>query len=86
MNPIDGHRDGRPPGLIPPPKTDPSMRAMHISDIKQRIERSAYTIDAEAVAVALLRHPGTRRAIAPTPAVSRGGARIRRDGAAPPRS
>jgi hypothetical protein len=59
---------------------------MHITDIKSRIERSAYTIDAEAVAVALLRHPGTRRALVPTAAVTRPGARIRRDGAAPPRS
>jgi hypothetical protein len=57
---------------------------MHIAQIKQRIERSAYTVDAVAVAEALLRHPGTRRAIVP-PSVSRPGARIRRDGGAPPR-
>jgi hypothetical protein len=62
------------------------MRAMHITQIKQRIESAAYTVDSAAVAEALLRHPGTRQALAPTRAVSRPDARIRRDGAAPPRS
>jgi hypothetical protein len=85
MVPIDGHGDGRSEGTRPPPITDPSVRSMHITAIKQRIARSAYTVDADAVAEALLRHPGTRRAIVPTPAVSRPGARIRRDGATPPR-
>ncbi len=45
----------------------------------------ASAVDAEAVAEALLRHPGTRRAIVPTRAVSRPGARIRRDGDGLPR-
>jgi hypothetical protein len=52
---------------------DPSMRAMHISQLKERIERSDYTVDAGAVAEALLRRPAARRTIlAP---VSRSGAR-----------
>ena len=61
---------------------DPSMRAMHINQLKERIERSAYTVDADAVAEALLRRPSARRTI--LPAVSRAGARSRRaDGSAP---
>lgn len=79
--PIQGHTDGR----TPQHPNDPSMRAMHITQIKQRIESAAYTVDSAAVAEALLRHPGTRQALAPTRAVSRPDARIRRDGAAPPR-
>jgi anti-sigma-28 factor FlgM len=44
---------------------DPSMRAMHINSLKARIERSAYTVDADAVAEALLRRPAARRSILP---------------------
>ena len=40
---------------------DPSMRAMHINSLKERIERSDYTVDADAVAEALLRRPSARR-------------------------
>ena len=60
-------------GRAPIPMTDPSMRAMHISKLKERIERSDYTVDAGAVAEALLRRPAARRTLlAP---VSRSGAR-----------
>ena len=60
---------------------DPSTRALHISQLKERIERSEYTVDAGAVAEALLRRPAARRTIlAP---VSRPGARSpRADGSA----
>ena len=61
---------------------DPSMRAMHINSLKERIERSAYTVDADAVAEALLRRPFARHAI--LPGVTRPGARTQRaDGSAP---
>jgi hypothetical protein len=63
-------------GRAPIPMTDPSMRAMYISQLKERIERSDYTVDAEAVAEALLRRPAARRSI--LPAVTRPGARTRR--------
>ena len=70
-------------GHAPTPMNDPSMRAMHINQLKERIERSAYTVDADAVAEALLRRPSARRTI--LPAVSRPDARTRRaHGAAPP--
>jgi hypothetical protein len=73
-----------PRGYAPTPMNDPSMRAMHINQLKERIERSAYTVDADAVAEALLRRPAARRTI--LPAVTRPGARTRRaNGAAPPR-
>jgi hypothetical protein len=62
-----------PRGNAPTTTNDPSMRAMHISQLKERIERSDYTVDAGAVAEALLRRPAARRTIlAP---VSRPGAR-----------
>jgi hypothetical protein len=65
-----------PRGYAPIPMTDPSMRAMHINQLKERIERSSYTVDADAVAEALLRRPAARRSI--LPAVTRPGARIQR--------
>ena len=69
-------------GHAPIPMNDPSMRAMHINSLKERIERSAYTVDADAVAEALLRRPFARRTI--LPGVSRPGARTQRaDGSAP---
>src|ERR671929_101078 len=48
----DSHPQRRAPwGHAPNPMTDdPSMRAMHINQLKDRIERSAYTVDADAVA------------------------------------
>jgi hypothetical protein len=73
-----------PQGHAPTPNNDPSMRAMHISQLKERIERSAYTVDPDAVAEALLRRPSARRTI--LPAVSRPGARIRRVNDSAPRS
>src|SRR3712207_1726089 len=82
--PIDGHGDGR-RSSTPHPPTDPSLRAMHINQIKQRVERSAYTVDAEAVAEALLRHAGPRRIIVPAPGVSRPGAHSRPEAGASPR-
>jgi hypothetical protein len=63
---------------------DPSMRAMHINQLKERIERSAYTVDAGAVAEALLRRPSARRTI--LPAVSPAGAHSRRGNGSGPRS
>ena len=73
-----------PRGHAPTPMNDPSMRAMHINSLKERIERSAYTVDADAVAEALLRRPSARRSI--LPAVSRSGARTRRaNGSGPKR-
>ena len=54
-----------PRGHAPIPMNDPSMRAMHINSLKERIERSDYTVDADAVAEALLRRPGARRTILP---------------------
>jgi hypothetical protein len=71
-------------GRAPTPTTDPSMRAMHITQLKERIERSAYTVDADAVAEALLRRPSARRSI--LPAVSRSGARTQRANGSAPRS
>jgi Anti-sigma-28 factor, FlgM len=71
-------------GHAPTPMNDPSMRAMHINSLKERIERSAYTVDADAVAEALLRRPSARRTI--LPAVSRPGARIQRANGSAPRS
>jgi hypothetical protein len=69
-------------GHAPIPTNDPSMRAMHINSLKERIERSAYTVDADAVAEALLRRPFAARTI--LPGVTRPGARTQRaDGSAP---
>jgi hypothetical protein len=81
----DSHSQRRAPrGHAPNPMTDdPSMRAMHINQLKERIERSAYTVDADAVAEALLRRPGARRSI--VPAVSRPGARTRSANGSAPR-
>jgi hypothetical protein len=73
-----------PRGHAPTPMNDPSMRAMHINQLKERIERSAYTVDADAVAEALLRRPAARRSI--LPAVSRPGARTRRANGSGPQS
>ena len=71
-----------PRGHAPIPMNDPSMRAMHINSLKERIERSAYTVDPDAVAEALLRRPFARRTI--LPGVTRPGARTQRaDGSAP---
>src|SRR4051795_3943839 len=63
----DSHPQRRAPrGHAPIPMTDdPSVRAMHINQLKERIERSAYTVDADAVAQALLRRPSARRTILP---------------------
>jgi hypothetical protein len=73
-----------PRGHAPTPMNDPSMRAMHINSLKERIERSAYTVDADAVAEALLRRPSARLSI--LPAVSRSGARTpRANGSGPQR-
>jgi Anti-sigma-28 factor, FlgM len=82
----DSHPQRRAPrGHAPIPMTDdPSVRAMHINQLKERIERSAYTVDADAVAEALLRRPSVRRTI--LPAVSRAGARSRRANGSAPRS
>jgi hypothetical protein len=73
-----------PRGHAPIPMNDPSMRAMHINSLKERIERSAYTVDADAVAEALLRRPTARRSI--LPAVSRPDARTRRANGSSPQS
>ena len=73
-----------PRGHAPIPTNDPSMRAMHINQLKERIERSAYTVDADAVAEALLRRPSARRSI--LSAVSRRDARTRRANGSAPRS
>jgi anti-sigma-28 factor FlgM len=73
-----------PRGHAPIPMNDPSMRAMHINQLKERIERSAYTVDADAVAEALLRRPSARRSI--LPAVSRRDARTRRANGSAPQS
>jgi hypothetical protein len=82
----DSHPQRRAPrGHAPIPMTDdPSVRAMHINQLKERIERSAYTVDADAVAEALLRRPAARRTI--LPAVSPAGARSRRANGSGPRS
>ena len=71
-------------GHAPIPMTDPSMRARHIIQLKERIERSAYTVDVDAVAEALLRRPSARRSI--LPGVTRPGARIQRANGSAPRS
>ena len=73
-----------PRGHAPTSMNDPSMRAMHINSLKERIERSAYTVDADAVAEALLRRPAARRTILPP--VSRPGARSQRANGSAPRS
>ena len=81
----DSHSQRRAPlGHAPNPMTDdPSMRAMHINQLKERIERSDYTVDADAVAEALLRRPAARQSI--LPAVSRPGARSRSANGSGPR-
>jgi hypothetical protein len=57
---------------------------MHINSLKARIERSDYTVDADAVAEALLRRPAARRTI--LPGVNRPGARTPRANGSAPRS
>jgi hypothetical protein len=84
MDPMNGHRDGAVGARARTTMNDPSMRAMHINQLKERIERSAYTVDADAVAEALLRRPSARRSI--LPAVSRLDARTRRVNGSAPRS
>ena len=71
-------------GHAPIPMNDPSMRAMHINSLKERIERSVYAVDADAVAEALLRRPAARRTI--LPGVNRPGARTPRANGSAPRS
>ena len=84
MDPMNGHRDGAVGARARTTMNDPSMRAMHINQLKDRVARSAYTVDADAVAQALLSRPGARRSILPGAAVSRPGARSRRaDGSGP---
>jgi hypothetical protein len=84
MDPMNEHRDGAVGARARTPMNDPSMRAMHINQLKDRVARSAYTVDADAVAAALLSRPGARRSILPGPGVSRPGARSRRaDGSGP---
>jgi Anti-sigma-28 factor, FlgM len=73
-----------PQGHAPTPMNDPSMRAMHITQLKERIERSDYTVDVQAVAEALLRRPAARRTI--LTAVSRPGARTQRANGSAPQS
>ena len=84
MEPDSDSQRRAPRGQAPNPMTDdPSMRAMHINQLKERIERSDYTVDADAVAEALLRRPAARRSI--LPAVSRPGARSRSANGSGPR-
>jgi len=71
-------------GHAPITTNDPSMRAMHIAQLKERIERSAYTVDTSAVAEALLRRPAARRSILDP--VSRPGARSPRANGSGPRT
>ncbi len=71
-------------GPDPTIENDPSMRAMHLSELKQRIECATYTVDSVAVAEALLRRPDARREI--LPGVSRSDARSRRAAGRPPQS
>ena len=78
MDSINGHRAGAVGARARTPMNDPSMRAMHINQLKDRVARSAYTVDADAVAEALLSRPAARRSILPAAAVSRPGARSRR--------
>jgi hypothetical protein len=81
----DRHQQRRAPrGHAPIPMNDPSMRAMHINSLKERIERSDYIVDADAVAEALLRRPAARRTI--LPGVNRPGARTPRANGSAPRS
>jgi hypothetical protein len=75
MDSINGHRDGAVGARAKTPSNDPSMRAMHIIQLKDRVARSAYTVDADAVAEALLSRPAARRSILPAGPVSRPGAR-----------
>ena len=84
MDPDRREQRRAPRGHAPIPMNDPSMRAMHIIQLKERIERSDYTVDADAVAEALLRRPAARRTI--LPGVTRPGARIQRANGSAPRS
>ena len=84
MDPDRREQRRAPRGHAPIPMNDPSMRAMHINQLKERIERSAYTVDADAVAEALLRRPSARRSI--LPGVTRPGARTHRANGSAPRS
>jgi hypothetical protein len=78
MDPMNEHRDGAVGARARTPMNDPSMRAMYINQLKDRVARSTYTVDADAVATALLSRPGARRSILPEAGVSRPGARSRR--------
>jgi hypothetical protein len=85
MDPMNQHRGGAVGARAKTPITDPSMRAMHINQLKDRVARSAYTIDADAVAEALLSRPAARRSLLPG-GVSRPGARSpRANGSGRPR-
>jgi hypothetical protein len=75
MDSINGHRDGAVGARAKTPSNDPSMRAMHINQLKDRVARSAYTVDADAVAEALLSRPAARRSILRSGPVNRPGAR-----------
>jgi hypothetical protein len=75
MDSINGHRDGAVGARATTPMNDPSMRAMHINHLKDRVARSAYTVDVDAVAEALLRRPAARRTILPADGLIRPGAR-----------
>ena len=86
MDPMNGHRDGAVGARATTPKNDPSMRAMHINPLKDRVARSAYTVDPAAVAEALLSRPTARRSILPEGGVSRPGARSPRATGFGPRS
>ena len=77
-DPMNDPTDGAVGARAQSPMNDPSERAMYITQLKDRVARSAYTVDASAVAEALLRRPAARRSILSDPGVSRFGARIPR--------
>jgi hypothetical protein len=86
MDPMNEHGDGAVGARASSPNIDPSMRAMHINQLKDRVARSTYTVDADAVAEALLSRPAARRFVLPRAGVSRPGARSpRANGSGRPR-
>lgn len=50
-----GGRSDRPPGAGPPGQTMDEPRTVHVEQLHAQISSSAYEVDAEAVAAALLR-------------------------------
>ena len=67
------------------PKESPDQRAMHVQNIKARVERADYVVDPAAVAEAMLRRTGLGRDVLAGRPVRRRAHSQRADGQAPRR-